>query len=100
VIYSPTAKWFAATYGQITVQNIGKVNASKPMAIGEFEFQDPRDLVDHMLVPRRIERIVTLVEKLLHNNQIPEEAKSVTIFSRYTSRMSSSYGSIVPITAL
>jgi len=62
LVYSPIARWFSQTYGQVTVRGIGKVNASKPRAIGEFEFQDVRDLVDHMLVPRRVERIEKMVE--------------------------------------
>lgn len=57
VVYDPVAKAFSKQYGQITVDGIGKVNASKPKRIGEFEFFDPRDCADYMAIPRRISKL-------------------------------------------
>lgn len=65
VVYSPEARWFSSRYGQVTIKGVGKVNASKPRCIGEFEYQDPRDAADHMLMPRRIERIEATQERLV-----------------------------------
>jgi hypothetical protein len=38
VIYDPVAKAFCQHNGQVTYNGIGKVNASRPRGIGEFEF--------------------------------------------------------------
>lgn len=100
VVYSPTARWFSSTYGQVSVHGIGKVNASKPRGIGEFEFQDPRDLVDHMLVPRRVERIETILEMLVRNKESVEVRSSVLQLSLYDVTFFSAYGSLVPVSVL
>ncbi|MGI8831142.1 MAG: hypothetical protein ACR2IS_00735 [Nitrososphaeraceae archaeon] len=54
VVYDPIAKAFSRKIGQITVDGIGKVNASKPKRQGEFEFNDPRACADYMAMPRRV----------------------------------------------
>lgn len=54
LIYDPVAKQSCKHLGQVTVDGIGKINASKPRNIGEFEFFDPRVLADYMLMPRRV----------------------------------------------
>jgi hypothetical protein len=43
VVYDPIAKSLSNQFGQIIVDGIGKVNASKPRRIGELEWFDPRD---------------------------------------------------------
>lgn len=67
VAYSPVARWYSTTYGQVTVKDVGKVNASGPQKIGEFEFQDLRDLADYMLTPRRVKKIEFMMETLVRN---------------------------------
>jgi hypothetical protein len=57
VVYDPIAKAFSRNIGQITVDGIGKVNASKPKRQGEFEFNDPRACGDYMAMPRRLSEI-------------------------------------------
>lgn len=57
VVYDPIAKAFSKKFGQITVEGIGKVNASKPKRQGEFEFNDPRACADYMAMPRRVAEI-------------------------------------------
>lgn len=64
VVYDPIAKNFCQYNGQVTVDGIGKVNASKPRNIGEFEFHDPRALVDYMAIPRRLYNIERKVSDL------------------------------------
>ena len=64
VVYDPIAKNFCQYNGQVTVDGIGKVNASKPRNIGEFEFHDPRALVDYMAMPRRLYNIERKVSDL------------------------------------
>jgi hypothetical protein len=43
VVYDPIAKSLFNQFGQITIDGIGRVNASKPRRIGEFEWFDPGD---------------------------------------------------------
>jgi predicted transcriptional regulator len=65
LVYDPIAKEFCKHNGQTTYQSLGKVNASKPRKIGEFEFYDPRALLDYMLMPHRLKDIETMVKKIL-----------------------------------
>lgn len=60
--YDPIARAYTKHNGQVTIEGLAKVNASKPRCIGEFEFHDPRSLADYLAMPRRIDNI----EKLLH----------------------------------
>jgi hypothetical protein len=53
VVYDPFAKSLSNQFGQITVEGVGKVNASKPGRRGEFEWFDPRDCADYMAMPKR-----------------------------------------------
>jgi DNA-binding MarR family transcriptional regulator len=64
VVYDPIAKNLCQYNGQVTVDGIGKVNASKPRNIGEFEFHDPRALVDYMAMPRRLYNVERKVSDL------------------------------------
>ena len=63
--YDPIARSFCKTNGQVEYEGIGKVNASMPRKIGEFEFFDPRALVDYLLMPQRLKRVENLIETLL-----------------------------------
>jgi hypothetical protein len=54
LVYDPVAKIFSKYLGQVTIDGIGKVNASSPIRIGEFEFHDPRACADYMSMPRRL----------------------------------------------
>lgn len=57
VVYDPVAKAYSKQFGQITIDGIGKVNASKPKRIGELEFYDPRTLADYMAMPGRLHNV-------------------------------------------
>jgi hypothetical protein len=57
VVYDPVAKSLSNQFGQITVEGVGKVNASKPRRRGEFEWFDPRDCADYMAMPKRLAMI-------------------------------------------
>lgn len=57
MFYDPVAKAFSSHLGQVTVDGIGKVNASKPKRRGEFEFYDPMDCADYMAMPRRLHNV-------------------------------------------
>ena len=61
---------FARLTVQVTYDGIGKVNASPPRHIGEFEFHDPRALADYLAMPKRVHNIETMLEK-----GTPEEEK-------------------------
>jgi hypothetical protein len=65
VVYGPVAKSFCKTTGQVTYDGIGKVNASPPRHVGEFEFHDPRALGDYLEMPKRVRNIESMVEKVL-----------------------------------
>jgi hypothetical protein len=65
VAYDPVANSFCKSTGQVTYDGIGKVNASPPRHIGEFEFHDPRALVDYLAMPKRIQNIEGMLEKFL-----------------------------------
>jgi hypothetical protein len=64
VMYDPVAKAFCKHNGQVTHNGIGKANASKPRGIGEFEFFDPRALMDYMLMPQRLKNMEYSTEKI------------------------------------
>jgi hypothetical protein len=78
-VYDPIAKAFSRNLGQITVDGIGKVNASKPKRQGEFEFNDPRACADYMAMPRRVADIERSFQNRLNimQNEI-EELKKLT----------------------
>jgi hypothetical protein len=64
VIYNPIAREFSRYLGQVRVEGRGKVNASGPRRIGEFEFSDPRAAAVFMDLPRRIVELEQKVESL------------------------------------
>jgi hypothetical protein len=71
VVYSPIAKSISKYNGQVTVDGIGKINASKPMKHGEFEFYDPIAAAEFMAMPRRIDNIEQNVQTILDSlNQL------------------------------
>lgn len=57
VVYDPVAKSLSTQLGQITVDGVGKVNASRPRRRGEFEWFDPRDCAGYMAMPKRLANI-------------------------------------------
>jgi MarR family protein len=57
VVYNPLAKAITNTTGRITVDGIGKINASLPNRYGEFEFHDPRAAAEFLEMPGRISRL-------------------------------------------
>lgn len=65
LVYDPVAKSFCKNNGQVTYDGIGKVNASPPRHIGEFEFHDPRALVDYLAMPKRLRNIEDMLKKSL-----------------------------------
>jgi len=65
VVYDPVAKAFCRHHGQVTYNGIGKVNASKPRHIGEFEFHDPRNLIDYMMMPMSVRNIENKLDSLI-----------------------------------
>jgi hypothetical protein len=64
VVYNPIAREFSRYLGQVRVEGRGKVNASGPRRIGEFEFSDPRAAAIFMDLPRRIVELEQKVESL------------------------------------
>jgi predicted transcriptional regulator len=57
VIYNPLAKAITNTTGRITVEGIGKINASLPNRHGEFEYYDPRAAAEFLKMPGHIVRL-------------------------------------------
>jgi hypothetical protein len=65
VVYDPVAKAISKHIGQVDVEDIGKVNASGPRRVGEFEFYDPRSAAEYMDMPKRLSNLEQMVEKIL-----------------------------------
>jgi predicted transcriptional regulator len=65
VIYNPLAKAITNTTGRITVDGIGKINASLPNRYGEFEFHDPRAAAEFLEMPGRLARLEQHMEDVL-----------------------------------
>jgi len=57
VVYNPLAKAITNKIGRVTVDGIGKINASLPNRYGEFEFHDPRAAAEFLEMPGRISRL-------------------------------------------
>jgi hypothetical protein len=56
----------------VTYEGIGKVNASPPRHIREFEFYDPRALVDYLAMPKRVQNIEAMLEKALNGESVSD----------------------------
>jgi hypothetical protein len=65
LIYDPVAKAFCKNNGQVEIDGVCKINASKPRSIGEFEFHDPRALADYIAMPKRVEKLEQQVGEIL-----------------------------------
>ena len=70
VVYDPVANLISKQNGQITVDGIGKINASTPLRRGEIEYFDPRFAADYITMPKRISNIEKLLEELLRKKDI------------------------------
>lgn len=57
VVYNPLAKAIVDKIGRVTVEGIGKINASLPGRNGEFEFYDPRTAAEFLPKERKIEYV-------------------------------------------
>jgi hypothetical protein len=83
-VYNPLAKSFSRYIGQVTVDSHGKINASKPMKRGEFEFHSPLAAAEFMVMPRRIDNIEQIVQAILDSlNQLKnikrnDDSKGIT----------------------
>ncbi|MPZ08368.1 MAG: hypothetical protein GEU26_18465 [Nitrososphaeraceae archaeon] len=64
VIYSPLAKELTTHIGQVRINDIGKLDASKPLRKGEFEYIDPRDAAMSMALPREVLELKNRVDQL------------------------------------
>jgi hypothetical protein len=98
LIYDPVARAFCKANGQVTYEDIAKVNASKPNSIGEIEFFDPRDLLAYISMPslvertdRRTERIESMMEKWVQNNEFKKTHNQLTYFTTFTTVFFSAY---------
>lgn len=76
LVYDPIARAFCKNLGQVSYEGLARVNASKPRRVGEFEFHDPRVLADYLAMPRRIDKIERMLEKLLEYHNIQDQDQS------------------------
>ena len=81
VVYDPVASIISKQNGQITVDGLGKINASKPLRRGELEYFDPRFAAEYLTMPRRISNIEKLLEDLVKKEKAKENHESETISS-------------------
>jgi hypothetical protein len=74
VVYSPLAKCISKYNGQVTVDGVGKINASKPMRRGEFEFHNPIAAAEFMVMPAKLnslkEEIINEIRSLLNEKKV------------------------------
>ena len=73
VVYDPVANIISKHNGQITVDGLAKINASKPLRRGELEFFDPRFAAEYLTMPRRISNIEKLLERQLKKDKETHE---------------------------
>jgi hypothetical protein len=79
VVYDPVASIISKQNGQVTVDELGKINASKPLRRGELEYFDPRFAAEYLTMPRRISNIEQLLERQLKkDNETHEENMNST----------------------
>ncbi|MGE5661295.1 MAG: hypothetical protein ACM3X1_03510, partial [Ignavibacteriales bacterium] len=76
VVYDPVASIISKQNGQITVDQLGKINASKPLRRGELEYFDPRFAVEYLSMPKRISNIEKLLEDLVKKENEAPKAKT------------------------
>lgn len=76
VVYDPVASIISKQNGQITVEGLGKINASKPLRRGELEYFDPRFAAEYLTMPRRISNIEMLLEDFLKKGKESHEVKA------------------------
>ena len=62
VVYDPVAKLICENNGQITVDGLAKINASKPSRRGEIDYFDPRFAAEYITISS-----VRICMKKLHN---------------------------------
>ncbi|MGH9982388.1 MAG: hypothetical protein ACRD8W_00340 [Nitrososphaeraceae archaeon] len=70
VVYDPVANIISKQSGQITINGLGKINASKPLRRDEIEYFDPRFAAEYITMPMRISNIEKLLEDLLRKEDI------------------------------
>jgi len=64
VVNNPLADQICKYNGQITVDGLAKINASKPLHVGAFEYFDPRFAAEYCTIPIRISNIALLHDLL------------------------------------
>jgi hypothetical protein len=67
VVPNPLAKAITNKVGRVTVDGVGKINASLPKRYGEFEFYNPIAAAEFLEMPGRIARLEQDVEGIKHH---------------------------------
>jgi hypothetical protein len=78
VVYDPIASIISKQNGQITVDQLGKINASKPLRKGELEYFDPGFAAEYLTMPRRISNIEKLLEEFVKKEKEKENHEAKT----------------------
>jgi DNA-binding MarR family transcriptional regulator len=65
VVHDPLANQICKYNGQITVEELAKINASKPSRIGALEYFDPQFASEYCTMPRRVSNIEKLLQEVL-----------------------------------
>jgi len=72
IIYNPLARTITEYTGRVTVEGIGKINASLPARTGEFEFYDPRAAAQFLDLPRDVSKLRQDVRRILQFHMLRE----------------------------
>ena len=78
IVYDPVASIISKQNGQITVEGLGKINASKPLRRGELEYFEPSFAAEYLSMPRRISNIEQLLEELVKKEKKKETHETNT----------------------
>lgn len=96
VVYNPLAKAITNMTGRITVDGIGKINASLPNRYGEFEFHDPRAAAEFLGMPGHVSRLEQNVDGIKQEvDGIKQDNKEVLNLVKHGTYSKDKSGSIV-----
>jgi DNA-binding MarR family transcriptional regulator len=72
VVFDPVAKSITENLGRINIDGVAKINASKPLRRGEFEFFSPLAAAEYLSMPYHVRVLEYKMDKLLHQNSYYE----------------------------
>jgi hypothetical protein len=72
VVFDPVAKSISENLGRINIEGVAKINASKPLKRGEFEFLNPLAAAEYLSMPWHVRVLEFKMDQLLRQNKYHE----------------------------